>query len=140
MKIFFILIILLKIVSCIPSEEKSEALAFTTSKEDFTKYVNQKTLPTTPNLSIDKTISNDEYPIEIALYNDGQFYYMLENLGDGNGTWEFKNGKIRLFAKRRLFDMHIIIKALKEQATSVGIEFADRFGPQFLNMENKNMN
>ena len=65
---------------------------------------------------------------------------MLENLGDGTGTWTFKNGKLRLYAERRLFDMHILIKALEEEANKVAIEFSDRFGPRFLVMENKNMN
>ena len=126
--------------SCIPSGDKSDAKVCITKEEHFTKYVNQKSLPTSPNLSLDITISNDDYPIELALYSDGKFYYMLENLGDGNGTWTFKNGKVRLYAERRLFDMHILIKALEEEAKKVGIEFADRFGPQFLDMENKNMN
>lgn len=141
---FLILIYLIlglsSLSSCIPSGDKSEAKVFVTTEEHFTKYVNQKTLPASPNLSVDITISNDDYPIELALYSDGKFYYMLENLGDGNGTWTFKNGKVRLYAERRLFDMHILIKALEEEAAKVGIEFADRFGPQFLDMENKNMN
>jgi hypothetical protein len=119
---------------------KSKVKVFVTTEEHFTKYVNEKSLPTSPNLSVDITISNDDYPIELALYNDGTFYYMLENLGDGTGTWTFKNGKLRLYAERRLFDMHILIKALEEEANKVGIEFSDRFGPRFLVMENKNMN
>ena len=133
------LLLLCLFSSCVPGNDKSSLIAFETKEEDFVKYVNQKTLPTSPNLSLDKTIINNEYPIEIALYQDGKFYYNLPNLGDGNGTWTFRNGKIRLFAERRLFDMHIMIKALEEGANSVGIEFADRFGPQFLKMQNSNL-
>ncbi len=125
--------------SCLQTGDKTPVQFFKSTQEDFTKYINNKPLPKNPNLSLDKTISNDDYPIELALYSDGNFYYNLENLGDGHGTWTFKNGKVRLFSERRLFDMHIMIKALEEGALSVGIEFADRFGPQFLLMDKKNI-
>lgn len=140
MKSLLSLLILVLMVSC-QSQDKSDLVVFETTKEDFNKYINFKVLPAEPNLSIDKTIVNNDYPIELALYNDGKFYYNLPTLadGDGSGTWVFKNGKLRLYAQRRLFDMHIMIKALEEGAGTVGIEFSDRFGPQFLKMENQNL-
>ncbi|MCO4794935.1 MAG: hypothetical protein KC493_14555, partial [Bacteriovoracaceae bacterium] len=125
--------------SCIPKEHtKSEVTFFKTNQKDFNSYINQKIAPSSPNLSLDKSIINNDYPIEIALYNDKKWYYNLPNLGEGFGTWVYKDGLIKLFAERKLFDMHIEIKAIKKGAESVAIEFSDRFGPQFLKMDNTN--
>jgi hypothetical protein len=105
----------------------------------LTKFVNQKKISKKPNLSLDKSIVNNTYPIEIALYNDGRFYYDLPNLGDGNGTWKLKDGVIELKAKRTLFDMYIEVQATDVQANSLTIQFTDRFGPNTLKMMNNNI-
>lgn len=102
------------------------------------KYVNQKSMPSDPNLTLDKSIVNTSYPIQIALYKDGKFYYDLPNLGDGTGTWEKTNGKILLKAKRSLFDMYIEIHGSDKEAQNVSIQFSDRFGPNTLKMKNLN--
>ncbi len=138
-KTLYIIFLCLFGISCIPEKhEKSDVTFFTTKNEDFSKYVNQKKAPERPNLTLDKTIINNDYPIEIALYNDGKWYYNLPNLGDGFGTWSYKDGMIKLFAERILFDMHIDVKATSRQANDVAIEFSDRFGPKILKMENQN--
>lgn len=108
----------------------------------LTKFVNQKSLvrgSTKPNLSIDKSFVNNSYPIEIALYSDGRFYYDLPNLGDGKGTWKLNGGVIELKAKRTLFDMYIEVKATDVEAKSLTIQFTDRFGPNTLKMMNNNI-
>jgi len=138
-KTLFIIFLLMLGISCIPQKhEKSDVVFFTTKNEDFNKYINQKNTPELPNLTLDKTIINNDYPIEIALYRDKKWYYNLPNLGDGFGTWSYENGKIKLFAERILFDMHIDIKATNQGAENVAIEFADRFGPRILKMQNQN--
>ncbi|TNE99288.1 MAG: hypothetical protein EP326_08420 [Deltaproteobacteria bacterium] len=138
-KTLYIIFLCLIGISCIPEKsEKSDVVFFTTKNEDFNQYINQKQTPERPNLTLDKSIINNDYPIEIALYQDGKWYYNLANLGDGFGTWSFRNGIIKLFAKRTLFDMHIDIKATSQGAADVAIQFSDRFGPKILKMENQN--
>lgn len=102
-------------------------------------YVNQKSMPAHPNLTVDKSITNNSYPIQIALYEDGRFYYDLPNLGDGHGTWKTSDGVIRLNAKRTLFDMYIEVLANDETGSSLSITFTDRFGPNTLQMMNVNI-
>lgn len=127
--------------SCNPAkkEEKGELKYFVAKEEDFQTYINSKPMPAFPNLKSDKTLLNRDYPIEIALYNDGQWYYDLPNLDTGKGTWKLENGMIKLFAKQRLFDMHIDIVAIEESAKDVVIKFRDRFGPRILNTEKINI-
>jgi hypothetical protein len=138
-KTLFIIFLLALGISCIPQKhDKSDVVFFTTKNEDFDKYINQKAAPAEPNLTLDKTIINNDYPIEIALYSDKKWYYNLPTLGDGFGTWSYENGKIKLHAERVLFDMNIDIKATSEGANNVAIEFADRFGPKILKMDNQN--
>jgi hypothetical protein len=103
------------------------------------KFVNEKPLPANPNLSLEKSFVNNSYPITIALYEDGRFYYDLPNLGDGNGTWKHSNGKIQLKAKRTIFNMYIEVSATDEKAESLTIQFSDRFGPNTLKMMNVNL-
>ncbi len=105
----------------------------------ITKYVNQKSMPSDPNITVDKTLVNNSYPIEIALYKDGQFFYNLANLGDGKGTWKNSNGTLELKAKRTLFDMYIEVQAADETAQTLTIQFSDRFGPTTLKMMNVNI-
>jgi hypothetical protein len=69
--------------------------------------IKNSSLPTLPNLSIDRKIVNNSYPIEIALYNNNKFYYDLPNLGDGTGEW---------------------IHAADIKAENFAIKFIDRFG------------
>jgi len=114
--------------------KETEVKHFYASEVEFSKLVNTKTIPTTPDLGFDIFLENQEYPIELSLYKDGRWYYDLPNLGSGNGTWKFVDGEIKLFAKRSLFDMHIKIISLDEKNETFGITFKDRFGPQFLKM------
>jgi hypothetical protein len=102
-------------------------------------YVNQKSMPLHPNLTVDKSITNNSYPIQIALYEDGRFYYDLPNLGDGHGTWKTSDGVIKLKAKRTLFDMYIEVLANDETGSSLSITFTDRYGPNTLQMMNVNI-
>lgn len=119
---------------------KGEVLKFKSVKEEsFQKYVNQKDLPASPNLSLDTNVVNDTYPITIALYKDNKFYYDLPNLGDGNGTWKYSDGRIELNAQRDIFDMYIEVHSLDEKADKLVITFIDRFGRNAIKMINNNM-
>lgn len=130
------LVLLIMLISC---GKKSDVTFYELSEKSYQKFVNQKSLMTKPDLVVDKFIINREYPFEIALYQDGRWYYNLPRLDEGYGTWKYENGSIVLYAKRDLFDMHIKIRSINELASQVAITFADRFGPQVLEMENRNI-
>lgn len=104
----------------------------------FQKFINPTPL-TSPNLNQDKSIVNNDYPIQIALYQDKKFYYDLPNLGDGQGTWDYENGHLKLTAKRSLFDMVIEVHPRDEAIKTLAIEFRDRFGLKSIKVENENM-
>ena len=108
------------------------------SEVEFSKFVNQKSLPKNPNLSLDKVIVNNDYPIEIALYKDNKFYYDLPNLGNGTGTWQYFAGYIVLNAKRTLFDMKIEVHGEDVKMNHLKLKFFDRHGLKILGTENVN--
>lgn len=126
-------------VSCVPDKETSTLSYFEVDQTAYQKYVNQKSMPTEPDLAVDKSIINNDYPIELALYQDGKFYYNLPNLGDGTGSWTIDGGKIKLFSSRTLFDMYIDIFAADQSASNLIVKFRDRHGPQVLKMINENL-
>lgn len=104
-------------------------------------YVNAKD-SSDVNTSIDKMIVNNDYPIELALYQDKKFYYNLPNLGDGHGSWEYVDGKIVLKAKRQILNINVdmIIEVRAKDRQILAIQFNDRRGPHTLTMMNVNMN
>ena len=86
--VFFSLI--LTLVSCIESTQTQQI----TQREifplkSFTKLINQKSIYSKEevNPNIDFSLINQDYPVEIWLYENNQYYYDLPNLGDGIGTW-----------------------------------------------------
>lgn len=101
-------------------------------------------MPTKPNLNHDKVIVDEEYPVEIAIYEDGQFFYNLDNLGSGTGVWEYKDGSIVLSAKREIFfkvrDMVYKFSILKEDGSKASLEFRDRYGLNQPIVKVKNIN
>ena len=121
-------------------ESQKNSLSFYKVKyQDFEHIINKERLPEKPNLANYRTIQNRDYPIEIAIFEDGTWYYDLPNLDVGTGTWKYNDGQIELFAERPLFDMHINVVALKEKASIIGIEFHDRFGLKILETEKINI-
>ncbi len=134
----FIILMIPALFSC--GKQKSGSVKLVeVSQESYSKFINQKDMPADPNINLDKSIVNAKYPIEIALYANGKFYYNLPRLSEGTGTWKFKGsdkGKIQLFAKQFLFDMNIDIYATEENAENLAIQFTDRFGINTLKMDN----
>lgn len=128
--------VLLLLWSC---GKQTSAKFYPVDSAALSRYVNEKSLPADPNLTVDKSIINTTYPIEIALYKDGRFYYDLPRLGDGHGTWVHKEDHIELKAKQTLFDMYIEIHGSEEGAKTLSVQFTDRFGPTVLKMVNKNI-
>ncbi len=128
---------ILILVSACGGKGKTKFVA--AKEENFAKLINDKDMPSDPNLTLDKSIINNSYPIQLALYKDGKFYYDLPTLNDGTGTWTYNNGQITLKSKHRLFDMRIDVRALDEDAKNIAITFIDRFGPHTLKMDNENI-
>lgn len=120
---------------------KSDSTPLHTAKDAgaFTKFINQKSMPADPNLTIDKSFINHKYPIEIALYKDGRFFYDLPNLGTGKGKWTYSDGKIELRASRKIFDMYIEVYGADPSIEKLAIQFTDRFGSNSLKMDNNNL-
>lgn len=136
MKISLLFVLVLAFTSC---GGKGPTKFYSAPEASFSKFINEKEMPKNPNLTLDKSIVNNEYPIQLALYKDKKFYYDLPNLDDGTGTWSYTNGQIVLKSKHRLFDMRIDVRALDENAGNLAITFIDRFGPHTLKMENSNL-
>ncbi len=126
------LLFLLSLIGC---GQKQSLEFYSLKKSDFAPIINNSRAPQKPDLAQVKTILNRDYPIEIALFEDGTWYYDLPNLDDGFGTWEFKNGKIKLEASRDIFDMEIDVVGLDKDAKDIGIYFMDRFGYKTLKVE-----
>ncbi len=140
MKYVFLVSFVLNLISCTEVQKSKNILNFNkVEKESFSKIINNKSLREGANLQEDKHLLNRDYPIEISLYADGKWYYNLDNLGDGNGTWKYQDGRLVLYAKRVLFDMHIDIEATDKNATKFVIKFSDRFGPRVLRAESLNL-
>ncbi len=72
--------------------------------------------------------TGDAYPIRLALFDNGLFYYQVDKLGEGEGRWEYKDGALSLVAPRRIFDMELVITAAGLEGNDILVEFSDRFG------------
>jgi hypothetical protein len=128
----FLLLFSLLSFSC--GKKDAGVEVYPVKQQYFAKHINDQPLPERPNLSLEKSFVNLEYPIEIALYSDQRFYYDLPNLGSGSGTWKYEEGKIKLYAKRTLFNMEIDVYGADDKASELAITFSDRFGPNKLKM------
>lgn len=130
----------LLLISCGSKDGEPTQLNFQKVEQaNFENYINNKTTPVDPNIYQDKTLFNNDYPIEITLYKDGRWFYHLANLDDGFGTWKYEDGLIKLHASRSLFDMHINIESLNSDASEIAIRFSDRFGEKVLKMQKRNI-
>jgi hypothetical protein len=132
-------LLVLLVISACTGKSDSETLYSAKEEQAFAKFINNKKMPKDPNRTIDKTIINNDYPIEITLYKDHRFHYYLANLGTGKGTWKYSDGKIELRAKRKIFDMYIEVYGSNVNLDKVSIQFLDRFGSKTLKMENQNL-
>lgn len=133
------ILLLLALILAVGCGKQGSSKIYPLKDKTIQKLVNVSSMPSDPNLTVDKSIINHSYPIQIALYSDGKFYYDLPNLGDGKGTWKKSDGKIILKAKRTLFDMYIEVHGSDKEGQNVSIQFSDRFGPTTLKMTNKNI-
>lgn len=125
------LLILILAASC----GSKDAHEVKVAQEVFSSHINTKVMPEQVNLKQDKSFLNRDYPIEVALYSNGKWFYDLPNLGKGTGTYQYLDGKIQLFASRDLFDINIELLSTDEVGSAFILSFRDRFGRVVLETE-----
>ena len=81
--------------------------------------------------------TGEEYPMRFVLFDDGTFFYQVDRLGEGYGTWSFQEGGVKLYASRKLFDMSIYLGARFEQGDEIQVRFLDRRGFQSVVIEHR---
>ena len=72
--------------------------------------------------------TSDQYPIRLAIYDDGQFYYQVDQLGNGTGTWKYEDGGLKLTTRRKIFDMNFYVTAVSAEGDKLVVKFFDRHG------------
>lgn len=139
------LILVLVIGVLVSCGKKAEVKLFNASEESYSKYINAKVAPSgeNPDIATDKNVINEQYPVELALYQDHRFYYNLPNLGDGYGTWSYEDGKIVMKTKREILGKDITmtyeLQANDAEAENVSIQFTDRWGAQSYQLKKNNL-
>ena len=83
MKLIYLLS-LLSLISCVPDKETSQLSYFEVDKAAYKKFINEKSLPTEPDLALDKSIINNDYPIEIYAADQSASQVILK-FRDRNG-------------------------------------------------------
>ena len=122
--------------SCQPEfESKNPFTYYQKDAQFYQQFVNAAAAPESVDRSKVLTLRNDEFPMELALFGDNRFYYYMETLGDGFGTWEFDQDKLHLYAERTLFVMHMNIRSIDEADNQIAVDFIDRFGTQYLTLD-----
>ncbi|MCC6138734.1 MAG: transposase [Bdellovibrionaceae bacterium] len=79
------------------------------------------------------------YEGRFALYDNGTFYYEINNLGNGTGDWVYSEGALRLKAGRIFLDLIFFVSAAEAKGTNTVVRFIDRNGPQKMDIQYQNM-
>lgn len=132
---FFALISLFLICSC---NSDGEPETFKRSLDQYDQYISQKNAPSgSPDLENDTKISNSTYKMDLYLYKDGKFHYDMENdwgIIDGNGTWKYDGGSLKLLAKEAKYDLLMIVQTDNAEGSKISVQFRDREGRKKLNL------
>jgi hypothetical protein len=144
-----LLSLLILISACGQSSSKSELRFFEKKFSQVSPLINTSSPPGnppgTPDPLLEKTVYNDDYPLEIILYNDNTFYYNLPKLGEGRGSWAYEGGSLKLQAKHLIerldfeFDMDYEIAPLDAEGKKLEIRFNDRFGSKVYELSKRNI-
>jgi len=137
MKIFAKTLMLLIIATFITSCGNKGSMSFDDkeklTKDDSQYLINHKKMPASPDLGEDAFIANYDYPVELSIYENGKFYYNLDNLGDGTGDWKEVDGIMQLSAEHELFNLGMTINMTfyvyrGEGEKNYKLSFRDRHG------------
>lgn len=69
-----------------------------------------------------------EFPMRFVLFDNKTFYYQVDRLGNGNGTWTYHDGGIEMVANRPFFDLSLYLSAANSEGNALVFRFLDRFG------------
>jgi len=119
-------------------EDRNPVIYYPLTEERQQELVNSIELGLEENFDQAKTLYDETYPIEIILFENQSFYYLLKNLGRGWGEWSAKDGEIELKAKTELFVMFFLLKATDPEGRWLELIFEDRKRLNRLAMEFKN--
>lgn len=72
--------------------------------------------------------TGSEYPMRYVLFDNGKFYYQVDKLGNGEGTWSYENGAMIITAQRTIFKMELAVSAAKDSGEETLVRFYDRHG------------
>ena len=72
--------------------------------------------------------TNDDYPIRLAIYDNGKFYYQVDELGTGIGDWKYEDGGLKLTTRRKIFDLNFYLTATAAEGEELVVKFFDRHG------------
>jgi hypothetical protein len=127
MRLFFIFLPLL-MAACGP---KKSMIANPREPEFYDKLVNsaESSPAVQTKLSSVKLLqTGNELPMRFVLFDNKTFYYQVDRLGNGNGTWAYHDGGIRMFANRPFFDLELYLSAANGEGNALVFRFLDRFG------------
>ncbi len=72
--------------------------------------------------------SGSEFPMRFVLFDNNTFYYQVDRLGNGNGTWSHHEGGLEMLANRPIFDLKLYLSAANGKGDALVFRFLDRFG------------
>ena len=137
--VFFLLFI---ITSCLENPERNrESIRQIVPLESYSNIINKKNINSEMDIDFNDDISfiNQDYPIEIWLYENYKYYYELPNLGSGIGTWTHQDGQIVLNNEHVIKSIDLKIQMEYELFFSgdgqMFLEFSDRFGQKSIEVK-----
>lgn len=77
----------------------------------------------------------EKYNMRYALFDNGKFFYEVNNLGSGYGDWQYSDGGVKMFAVRTFFDMDLHLSGKEQTGEAIVMRFTDRFGVNLVNVE-----
>ncbi len=140
MKHILLTLILVGASAC--SYDRVEMVEQPKGREFYEPFVNAQGSPATAKAemgSLKLLKINGLYDGRFALYENGQFFYEINHMGDGVGNWTFENGALKLSAQRMFFVMEFTVSGASAEGTNTVVRFRDRNGVQRMDIQYQNM-
>ena len=127
MKLFFLVTLLMTLGAC----SDKPMVVNARDAEFYNRFVNssdsfENAEKEISNLKLIQTGS--DYAMRYVLFDNKKFYYQIDRLGSGTGTWKYSDGAITLTASRPMFDLDIYLSAEKPEGDDLVLRFLDRHG------------
>ena len=136
--------LLLLLSACLQLEESGKLTFIENPRESLKPTINKRDFKGSINHNSDIALINNDYPLELRLYQNKKFYFNLPSLGEGEGNWEYQGSEIKLTAEYHIkamdftIDMNYFVGVLDEEGT-LAVQFSDRFGPKTYKLEKVNL-